>query len=76
VIARLLLKDEDVDPSANENSALINACKERKYKIVQMLLEDDDVDSSVDNYRALRVAKENNDSLMIDILNGNYDVSH
>ena len=45
----MLLKDKRVDPSANNNSAIINSFKNSNFEIVQLLWNDKRVQNSLKN---------------------------
>ncbi len=47
-----MLLDDRVDPSAQDNQALIDAAKYGHLEIVKLLLSDDRVDPSVQNNQA------------------------
>lgn len=58
-VIRELLKDDRVDPSANQNAALILACRNGRRDAVEELLKDQRVNPQDQEHRALKVATEN-----------------
>jgi len=56
---KLLLLDDRVDPSANDNWALIAASENGHLEIVKLLLSDSRVDPSAEDNRALVLASQN-----------------
>jgi len=55
-VVRLLLKDNRVDPSANDNGAIIWASTRGHYKVVEMLINDKRVDPSARDNEAFKCA--------------------
>jgi hypothetical protein len=55
-IVRLLLSDDRIDPSANNNDALYRSCFDDRIDIVKALLEDDRVNPFYANGNAIRIA--------------------
>ena len=58
-IVKILLKDERVDPSDQNNDAIQWASNNGYYKIVKLLLKDKRVNPSVHNNFVIKTASEN-----------------
>lgn len=63
-----LLADQRLDPSANNNEAIIIACRFGNIKIVDRLLQDKRVDPSARDNTAMRMAKLNGHLPIIQLL--------
>ena len=57
-VVRLLLADERVDPSADNNLLIREAENNNRVEIVKLLLADERVDPASNNNYAVRVARE------------------
>ncbi len=67
-VAKILLADERVNPSTEDNSAIRMGSKFGSYKVVKLLLEDDRVNPSADNNFAIKQASRSNHPKVVKLL--------
>lgn len=58
-IVKSLIENDLVDPSEQNNYAIIIASRDNKLEIIKQLLKDDRVDASDNNNKAIRLAFKN-----------------
>ena len=63
-----LLKDESIDPSAQNNNCLIVACSGGHQQVVQMLLQKNEIDPTAQNNAAIKGACMSGNAYIINML--------
>lgn len=74
-LAELFLQDGRVDPSTEDNNAIITASSKGFADIVELLLTDKRIDPSVRHNKALRMARKNGHRTIVELLESDYRVN-
>jgi hypothetical protein len=67
-VVKLLLKDPRVDPTDNDNKALLEAIRRRRTEVVKLLLDDKRIDPNYNDNEAIKLAVDLKIAQMVELL--------